>query len=143
MYNVLPARTPGLNGSPVLGAFSGRMMRCAVRDACANASREAIAATTPRTTPATSAIAMRARCPVMVSSARLAREVRSLVGAAASLIDGNLRVRTERTRAVRFSVAHLRRDDRVGRLALLHPLLERADHVERVRSLAAAAVAHA
>ena len=60
-----------------------------------------------------------------------------------ALVCRNLRIRTQRARAIDRAALRVRRDDRLGRLALLDPLLERADLVEVVRAFAAAAVRHA
>src|SRR4051794_1178532 len=52
-------------------------------------------------------------------------EVRRIVRAAAAGVDRVLRIRTERPRARRGALVHLRRDDLVGRLAVLHPVDDR------------------
>src|SRR5437588_9209644 len=70
-YSVSPASTPGLNGSPVFGAFSGRMIRRAARAGCADASRcNADAATMPKIRLArpASTVAARTECDVIRSS---------------------------------------------------------------------------
>src|SRR5262245_55370651 len=78
------------------------------------------------------------------SSRRLgdAREVQSVVRAAGALPARDLRIEAQGPRAIGFSAGRVRRDDAVGRDALFGPLLERGEHVELVRSRAAAAVAH-
>src|SRR5712691_1293533 len=67
-YSVLPTRMPGLNGSPVFGAFSGRITLRRSPD-CAGCSPCSTTVTTiPRIRPATenSAAATRARSPFMM-----------------------------------------------------------------------------
>src|SRR6185369_2676340 len=49
---------------------------------------------------------------------------------------------TERPGAIDGAVGGVRRDDLIRRLLLLDPLLESGDRIERIRTLAAAAVAH-
>src|SRR5712691_5224488 len=71
-----------------------------------------------------------------------ANKIRGLVGAAAALITGDLRVRAQRTRAIDRAVANPRCDDLLGRLALLHPMFERLHRVKSVRPIAAAAMPH-
>jgi len=46
-------------------------------------------------------------------------------------------------RALDLAVGHTRRNDPIGRLALLDPLLERSDRIEGVGAFTAAAMAHA
>src|SRR2546427_5966822 len=79
----------------------------------------------------------------MISSPRLADEARGLVCASGSSIRRDLWIWTQRTRPLDLSIAHARRHDRIGRLAVFHPLFERAHHVEAVRPLTASAMTHA
>src|SRR5215204_1623515 len=71
-----------------------------------------------------------------------ARKAGGLVDAAAAFVDGDLRVGAERTRAIDSSAGRVRCLDLVRSFLRLDPLLQGGDHVERVRSLAAAAVPH-
>src|SRR5436305_11897917 len=63
-------------------------------------------------------------------------EVFGVVDAAASLVDGVLRIRTERPRAIDHASGLVHGDEARRRNALLHPALERRHRVERRRSLA-------
>src|SRR5258706_4698336 len=73
---------------------------------------------------------------------RSADEVRRVVRAAGARVDSQLRVRAEGTRAIHTATRGVRRENAIGRLPLLHPLLERRDHVEVVRTVAAGAMPH-
>src|SRR5689334_4916803 len=73
---------------------------------------------------------------------RLTREVRRVIGAAASLVHRDLRVRAQRARAIHLVSGVARRHDRVRGFPFFHPLLDRADHVEAVRAIAASAMRH-
>ena len=64
------------------------------------------------------------------------------VDAPRPLVACNLRIRTERTRTGHLSRRDLRRLDPLRQLPLFDPRIERAHHVERVRPLPTAAVAH-
>src|SRR5207247_2343643 len=70
-------------------------------------------------------------------------EIGGLVRAAGSLPSGDLRIWTERTSPVDNGSDAMRRNNLCGRHAFLHPLLEWADRVERVRPGAATTMAHA
>src|SRR5712691_12826953 len=72
-----------------------------------------------------------------------ANEVGGFVRAARACEDGSLRIRAQRPRALDLAAGHTRRNDPIGRLALLDPLLERGDRIERVGAFTAAAMAHA
>src|SRR5262249_52002941 len=86
----------------------------------------------------------RRRCsPATRETASSADEVRGLVDAAAAGVGGDLRIRTQRTRAIDGAAGPMRRDDAYWRLALLDPLLDGARRVESVGSFAAAAMPHA
>src|SRR5689334_7071167 len=54
----------------------------------------------------------------------------------------DFRIRTERTRPVDFSICGMRSKYRVRRFRVFSPLLEYAQHVERVRTVSASAVVH-
>src|SRR5689334_858674 len=89
---------------------------------------------------------MRRRTWAYAAAARLALfadKVSRLVDAARTFIRGDLRIRAQRPRTIDRTALRARGDDQIGRLALLHPLLERANLVEVVRPFAAAAVRHA
>src|SRR5260370_6173130 len=73
----------------------------------------------------------------------LAAEILGCIYAAGPFVRRHLRIRTERSRAVDDGFGRMRRDDPGRRVAGLHPLLELADGVEGIRSLAAAAMVHA
>ena len=66
----------------------------------------------------------------------------AIVDVAASRVARDLRVRAERTRAIHLAVDGVRGDDTRRRDAALHPILQRREHVERVRAGPAAAVVH-
>ena len=70
------------------------------------------------------------------------RQVKFSASSIYPFVNRNLRLRAERARAIDASIGCVRRDDVFGRLAVLDPRVQRANHVERVRSVAAAAVAH-
>lgn len=71
----------------------------------------------------------------------LAHEARRGVDTPGALVLRDLRIRTTRARAIDFAAGgDMRRDQRLRRLAVLHPLLERADLVEHARAFAATAV---
>jgi predicted XRE-type DNA-binding protein len=53
-----------------------------------------------------------------------ADEMRRVVGASRSGVDGSLRIGTERTRAFHFAILDVRDDDGLGRGAVLDPLLQ-------------------
>src|SRR5262245_33213747 len=72
-----------------------------------------------------------------------ASEVRGVVRAPAPLVGGMLRVRTERTRARRGAVAHLRGNEALRRLAVLDPVDDRRRPVDVVGTRTAGAVQHA
>src|SRR5215471_20335189 len=88
-----------------------------------------------RTTPYASA----ARLALLL----LADKTGCLIDASASFVRRDLRVGAQRTRTIHVALFRVRRDDLIGRLALLYPLLEWRDFVEVVRTFAAAAVRHA
>ena len=69
-------------------------------------------------------------------------KVRRVVHVAAARPPRNLRVREQRPRARNVAVNDLRAHDPLRRHAVLHPLHQRREHVELVRTAAAAAVAH-
>src|SRR5438094_568535 len=75
-------------------------------------------------------------------SSPAAHEARGIVNAAGSLGHRKLWVRAKRTRPIDGTVGGMRRGNLIGRFAVLDPLLERGNHVERVWSFAAAAMAH-
>src|SRR5262245_2520307 len=72
-----------------------------------------------------------------------ADKARGVVRVALAGVGGDLGIRTERACAVDLGITQARRLDSLRRLAVLDPLFERGDHVEAVRSFAAAAVRHA
>src|ERR1051325_3055322 len=95
-------------------------------------------ATSPRT--------IRRRTKVYASAARLALfagKVGGLVDAARAFVGRDLRIGAQRPRAIDRTAFAVRRGDHRRRLALLHPLLERADLVEVVGAFTAAAMGHA
>src|SRR5215467_14335694 len=88
---------------------------------------------------------MRRRTKAYADAARLALfadKIGRLVDAARPFVGRHLRIGTQRPRAIDRAALGVRRDDLIRRLALLHPLLERADLVEAVRAVAALAVVH-
>src|SRR6478672_8285485 len=82
-----------------------------------------------RTTPYASA--------ARLAFALLADKTGRLIDASASFVRRHLRVGAQRARTIHFAFLRVRRDDLVGRLSLLDPLLERGNLVEIVRPLAA------
>ena len=86
----------------------------------------------------------RDHCRFLVHHSRQpARKASRFIRASRALVGRSLRIGAEWPCAIDRAVGGVRRDDLIRRLALLDPLLERGDHVERVRAFAAAAVAHA
>ena len=71
-----------------------------------------------------------------------AGEVPGLIRAAAAFPSCFLRKGTQRTRAVHRIIGRVRGNHSIRRLALLHPLFESRDSVERIRPRPAAAVLH-
>src|SRR5437867_2701556 len=71
-----------------------------------------------------------------------ADEIGGVIDAARALVFGDLRIRTQRTRAVHLAVGAVGRDQLVRRHALFHPALKRADFIEYIGTFTAAAVAH-
>src|SRR5579871_1028165 len=71
-----------------------------------------------------------------------AHEICRVIRGSRSRILRRLRIRTKGTRAIYFSVRAVGRGNMIRHLAVLYPLLERADHIKRVDSVAAAAVIH-
>src|ERR1051326_115421 len=71
-----------------------------------------------------------------------ANEILRVIGAAAALILGDLRIRAERARSFHRSVIDARGDHHIRCVAFFHPLLDRADLVEHIRAFTAAAMAH-
>src|SRR5262245_3289433 len=67
-------------------------------------------------------------------------EIGRVVDAPASGVRRHLRIRAQRTHAIDLPVGAVRGVQLLRRLAVLHPLLERADLVEHVRALTAGAV---
>src|SRR6478609_6396497 len=109
-------------------------------DSCAS-SESAVAAASAQV--ATSAPAARGRGLTGGSLRSGALEARRVVRVALALVARCLRVRAERPRRDDLAVLHLARGDALGRLALLDPARDHAHPVGLVRSVAAAAVAHA
>src|SRR5580658_8077766 len=72
-----------------------------------------------------------------------ADEVVRLVRTARTLPLRFIRVSAQRTRAIYGSVGEVRRDDLFRRGALLHPLIQRAQHVETGGARTAGAMLHA
>src|SRR5690349_11286931 len=73
----------------------------------------------------------------------LTRKIRRFVNVAGTLVIRRLRIGAQRASPVCFSVPHARCFDAFRRLAALHPLLDRSQHIERIRPVAAVAVSHA
>src|SRR5712664_4968511 len=71
------------------------------------------------------------------------RKARRFINVPAALVRGDLWIRAQRTRPIRRAVLYSRRGDLLRRLALLHPRVERGQHVERAGAITAAAMAHA
>src|SRR3989475_13096809 len=102
----------------------------AIRGArCFRAYRPAIRKTAAATQPPASSLAH-------------AREVGGIVRAAGPFPFRDLRIRTERARAIHDAAGARRREDRVGFRAFVDPLIERAQRVELIGRGAAGAVAH-
>src|SRR4051812_6649621 len=72
-----------------------------------------------------------------------ALEARRLIGAAAPFVDGRRGVEAQRARAIDSARLRVRRRYRERRCSLLHPVLERGEHVERARPWTARTVLHA
>src|SRR5882672_1050747 len=80
---------------------------------------------------------------VLPLAARLAAvEVRRVIGAAAVVVYGVLRIRADRARAIDHAAGLVRREDALRRDALLDPALEVGHRVEAVGPLAAARARH-
>src|SRR5215471_12901208 len=82
---------------------------------------------------------IRRRTTPYASAARLAwlllaDKAGCLIDASASFVRRDLRIGAQRTRTIHAALFRVRRDDLIGGLALLHPLLERCDLVEVVRT---------
>src|SRR5205823_4281029 len=71
-----------------------------------------------------------------------AHKIASLIDAACPLELRGLRIRAERTRAIDLASGDVRRDQLVRRSSLFHPLLERPDFIEHIRTVAAATMPH-
>src|SRR5438445_10007316 len=79
----------------------------------------------------------------VAQAALLAAEVPGVVDGPTAVVDGDRRVRAERTGAIdRARRRRVRRDDRLGRDAALHPALERGERVEGIGAGPTAAVVH-
>src|SRR5262245_55115476 len=70
-------------------------------------------------------------------------EARRLVDAAGALVRRVLRIRAQRTGAIDLAVRRVRCRNKIGRLSLLDPLLERRERIELMGPFAAPAVRHA
>src|SRR6476661_8909839 len=71
-----------------------------------------------------------------------ASKVRRAVGISGALVGGDLRIRAQDAGAIGLAVGQVRGGNGVWRLLLLDPLLERRDHVEAGRTVAAIAMVH-
>src|SRR5580704_6854072 len=78
--------------------------------------------------------------PAAKGAGLLAVEAGRVVAVALAVIDGFVRIRTQRPGAIDLAGALMRRNHAVGRSAMLHPGVQRADGVKRVRAGAAPAV---
>src|SRR4029078_2757119 len=79
--------------------------------------------------------------PILDRSAKLlpsTGKICCLIRAAAPFVRGDLRIRTQRPGPVNPAIGCVRRKNLIRRLAVLDPLLECADDIERVRSFSAA-----
>ena len=85
---------------------------------------------------------MRLLTLIALNLGHAANEVRRVVGAARAGVHGNLWIRAQWTRARHDVACDERRDDPVRGFALLDPVFQRRQHVERVWSGTAAAVLH-
>ena len=70
------------------------------------------------------------------------REVGCVVDVSCPLVRCNLRIRAKRARPINQTVGGMRRENLIRWLTLFDPSFERAHHVERIRSLASAAMPH-